>query len=191
MAAIDVAASFRSLEDCFEKLENVLYCAGNPSKKLREGAKTALCELKPHFLKAYNGSIVSKNTDDDVQASLNKTPSYASIVTPSIVQNINHSLNNVIVCANENHFTSEEVRQLIRTELNPRKIQVEIKKIRTINKNRVLVQCVTKEDKDRFLNAIKKKTNTLQVSSPRKSPCATKPHIHFTSLPGKEFLMYF
>ncbi|GFT21744.1 uncharacterized protein TNCV_2969951 [Trichonephila clavipes] len=40
--------------------------------------------------------------------------------------------------------------------------------MRTINKNRVLVQCVTKEDKDRFLTEIKEKTNALQVSSPRK-----------------------
>ncbi|GFQ88981.1 hypothetical protein TNCT_379011 [Trichonephila clavata] len=46
MAAIDVDASFRSLEDCFESLENVLNCVGNPSKKLREGARTALgCNL--------------------------------------------------------------------------------------------------------------------------------------------------
>ncbi|GFU23532.1 hypothetical protein TNCV_4239751 [Trichonephila clavipes] len=32
MAAIDVDASFRSLEDCFENLENVLNCAGNPKQ---------------------------------------------------------------------------------------------------------------------------------------------------------------
>ncbi|GFW53442.1 uncharacterized protein TNCV_3928211 [Trichonephila clavipes] len=42
MAAIDADASFRSLVDCFEKMENVLNCAGNPSKKLREDAKTSL-----------------------------------------------------------------------------------------------------------------------------------------------------
>ncbi|GFY80118.1 hypothetical protein TNIN_424891 [Trichonephila inaurata madagascariensis] len=41
MAAIDDDVSFRSLEYCFEKLENVLNCAGNPSKKLREDARTA------------------------------------------------------------------------------------------------------------------------------------------------------
>ncbi|GFY51551.1 hypothetical protein TNIN_194021 [Trichonephila inaurata madagascariensis] len=32
MAVIDVDASFRLLEDCFEKLKNVLDCAGNPTK---------------------------------------------------------------------------------------------------------------------------------------------------------------
>ncbi|GFW16570.1 uncharacterized protein TNCV_2351941 [Trichonephila clavipes] len=41
--------------------------------------------------------------------------------------------------------------------------------MRTINKNSVLVQCVSKEDKDRFLTAIKEKINTLQVSSPKKT----------------------
>ncbi|GFY73691.1 uncharacterized protein TNIN_372151 [Trichonephila inaurata madagascariensis] len=143
------------------KLENVLNCAGNPNKKLREGAKTALGKLKSHFSKAYNGSAVSKNADDDVQASFKKT-SYTSIVAPSIFQNGSHSLHNVIICANENNFTSEEVQQSVRAELNPRKIQEELKRMRTINKNRVLVQCVTKEDKDRFLNALKEKTNTLQ-----------------------------
>ncbi|GFW84644.1 hypothetical protein TNCV_2596891 [Trichonephila clavipes] len=56
MAAIDVDASFRSLEDCFENLENVLNCAGNPSKKLREDARTALGKLKSYILKSVNGS---------------------------------------------------------------------------------------------------------------------------------------
>ncbi|PRD25853.1 UNVERIFIED_CONTAM: hypothetical protein NCL1_39714 [Trichonephila clavipes] len=106
---------------------------------------------------------------DVVSASLAK-PSYASIEEPSIFENESHSLNNIIVCANENNFKSEEGRQIIRTELNPRKIQVGVKKMRTINKNHVLVQCVSKEDKDRFLTAIKEKTNTLQVSSPKKNP---------------------
>ncbi|GFW39026.1 uncharacterized protein TNCV_1830181 [Trichonephila clavipes] len=51
MAAIDVDASFRSLEDCFENLENVLNCAGNPSKscvKMQE----LLWEDKDRFLTA-------------------------------------------------------------------------------------------------------------------------------------------
>ncbi|GFY40248.1 uncharacterized protein TNIN_400681 [Trichonephila inaurata madagascariensis] len=42
MVTIDVDASFRSLEDCFKKLENMLNCAGNPSKMLHEGARTTL-----------------------------------------------------------------------------------------------------------------------------------------------------
>ncbi|GFY68579.1 uncharacterized protein TNIN_483861 [Trichonephila inaurata madagascariensis] len=53
--------------------------------------------------------------------------------------------------------------------------------MRTINKNRVLVQCVTKEDKDRFLTAIKEKTNTLQVSSPRKR----NPNMLLKNLPNE------
>ncbi|GFS65941.1 uncharacterized protein TNIN_127661 [Trichonephila inaurata madagascariensis] len=53
--------------------------------------------------------------------------------------------------------------------------------MRTINKNRVLVQCVTKEDKDRFLTAIKEKTNTLQVSSPRKR----NPNVLLKNLPNE------
>ncbi|GFS37176.1 uncharacterized protein TNIN_483221, partial [Trichonephila inaurata madagascariensis] len=179
MAAIDDDASFRSLEYCFEKLENVLNCAGNPSKKLREDARTALGKLKSFISNAYDGSADLKNSDV-VSASFAK-PSYASVVAPSIFENANHSLNNVIVCANENNFTSEEVRQIIRTELNPRKIQVGVKKMRTINKNRVLVQCVTKEDKDRFLTAIKEKTNTLQVSSPRKR----NPNVLLKNLPNE------
>ncbi|GFY73852.1 uncharacterized protein TNIN_348371 [Trichonephila inaurata madagascariensis] len=178
MAAIDVDASFRSLENCFEKLENVLKCAGNPSKKLREDARTALGKLKSYISNAYDGSADLKNSDV-VSASFVKL-SYASIVAPSIFENAKHSLNNVIVCANENNFTSEEVRQIIRTELNPRKIQVGVKKMRTINKNRVLVQCVTKEDKDRFLTAINEKTNTLQVSSPRKR----NPNVLLKNLPN-------
>ncbi|GFX28178.1 uncharacterized protein TNCV_425051 [Trichonephila clavipes] len=138
MAAIDVDASFRSLEDCFENLENVLNCAGNPSKKLREDARTALGKLKSYISKSVNGSADLKNSDV-VSASFAK-PSYASIVAPSTSENASHSLNNVIVCANENNFTSEEVRQIIRTELNPRKIQV----------------------------GNKEKANTLKVSSPKK-----------------------
>ncbi|GFV27610.1 uncharacterized protein TNCV_4174261 [Trichonephila clavipes] len=108
-------------------------------------------------------------------------PSYASIVAPSTFENASHSLNNVIVCANENNFTSEEVRQIIRTELNPRKIQVGVKKMRTINNNRVLVQCVSKEDKDRFLTAIKEKANTLKVSSPKKR----NPNVLLKNLPNE------
>ncbi|GFW25449.1 uncharacterized protein TNCV_3721771 [Trichonephila clavipes] len=126
MAAIDVDASFRSLEDCFENLENVLNCAGNPSKKLREDARTALGKLKSYILKSVNGSADLKNSD--VASASFAKPSYASIVAPSTFENASHSLNNVIVCANENNFTSEEVRQIIRTELNPRKIQVGVKK---------------------------------------------------------------
>ncbi|GFV78751.1 hypothetical protein TNCV_2920111 [Trichonephila clavipes] len=122
MAAIDVDASFRSLEDCFENLENVLNCAGNPSKKLREDARTALGKLKSYISKSVNGSADLKNSD--VASASFAKPSYASIVAPSTSENASHSLNNVIVCANENNFTSEEVRQIIRTELNPRKIQV-------------------------------------------------------------------
>ncbi|GFV45990.1 uncharacterized protein TNCV_1921191 [Trichonephila clavipes] len=166
MAAIDVDASFRSLEDCFENLENVLNCAGNPSKKLGEDARTALGKLKSYISKSVNGFADLKNSDA-ASASFAK-PSYASIMAPSIFENASHSLNNVIVCDNESNFTSEEVRQIIRTELNPRKIQVGVKKMRTINNNCVLVQCVSKEDKDRFLTAIKEKTNTLKVSSPKK-----------------------
>ncbi|GFS52246.1 uncharacterized protein TNCV_4849821 [Trichonephila clavipes] len=179
MAAIDVDASFPSFEDCFEKLENVLNCAGNPSKKLRKDARTALGKLKSYISKAYNGSHDLKNSDV-VSASFVK-PSCASIVAPSIFKNMTHSLNNVIVCANENNFTSDEVRQIIRTELNPRKIQVGVKKMRIINKNRVLVQCVSKEDKDRFLTAIKEKKNTLQVSSPRKR----NPNVLLKNLPNE------
>ncbi|GFW14842.1 uncharacterized protein TNCV_1563051 [Trichonephila clavipes] len=156
MAAIDVDASFRSLEDCFENLENVLNCAGNPSKKLREDARTSLGKLKSYISKSVNGYADLKNSDF-VSASFAK-PTYASIVAPSIFENASHSLNNVIVCANENTFTSEEVRQIIRTEL---KIQVGVKKMRTINNNRVLVQFVSKEDKDRFLTSIKEKRQIL------------------------------
>ncbi|GFY68578.1 hypothetical protein TNIN_483851 [Trichonephila inaurata madagascariensis] len=89
MAAIDVDESFRSHEDCFEKLENVLNCAGNPSKKLREDARTALGKLKSSISNAYDGSADIKNSDV-VSASFVK-PSYASIVTPSIFENANHS----------------------------------------------------------------------------------------------------
>ncbi|PRD26726.1 UNVERIFIED_CONTAM: hypothetical protein NCL1_37350 [Trichonephila clavipes] len=53
--------------------------------------------------------------------------------------------------------------------------------MKTINKNRVLVQCVTKENKGRFLTAIKEKTNTLQVSSRRKK----NPNVHLKNLPYK------
>ncbi|GFT21745.1 hypothetical protein TNCV_2969961 [Trichonephila clavipes] len=63
MVAIDVDASFRSLEDCFEKFENVLNCAGNPSKKLREDAITVLSKLKSYISKAYDGSADLKNRD--------------------------------------------------------------------------------------------------------------------------------
>ncbi|GFX99048.1 uncharacterized protein TNCV_4809961 [Trichonephila clavipes] len=179
MAAIDVDALFRSLEDCFENLENVLNCAGNPSKKLREDAGTALGKLKSYISKSVNGSADLKNSD--VASASFEKPSYASIVAPSIFKNASHSLNNVIVCANENNFTSEEVRQIIRTELNPRKIQVGVKKMRTINNNRVLVQCVSKEDKNRFLTAIKEKTNTLKVSSPKKR----NPNVLLKNLPNE------
>ncbi|GFY50554.1 hypothetical protein TNIN_15541 [Trichonephila inaurata madagascariensis] len=78
MAAIDDNASFRSLEYCFEKLENVLNCARNPSKKLREDARTALGKLKSFISNAYDGSADFKNSDV-VSASFVK-PSYASIV---------------------------------------------------------------------------------------------------------------
>ncbi|GFV79163.1 uncharacterized protein TNCV_1817101 [Trichonephila clavipes] len=179
MAAIDVDASFRSLEDCFENLGNVLNCAGNPSKKLREDARTALGKLKSYISKSVNGSADLKNSDV-ASASFTK-PSYANIMAPFIFENASHSLNNVIVCANESNITSEEVRQIIRTELNPRKIQVGVKKMRTINNNRVLVQCVSKEDKDRFLTAIKEKTNTLKVSSPKKR----NPNVLLKNLPNE------
>ncbi|GFX97116.1 uncharacterized protein TNCV_556061 [Trichonephila clavipes] len=106
MATIDVDASFRSLEDCFENLENVLNCAGNPSKKLREDARTALGKLKSYISKSVNGSADLKNSD--VATASFAKPSYASIVAPSTFENASHSLNNVIVCANENNFTSEE-----------------------------------------------------------------------------------
>ncbi|GFW36857.1 hypothetical protein TNCV_4348981 [Trichonephila clavipes] len=106
MAAIDIDASFRSLEDCFENLENVLNCAGNPSKKLREDARTALGKLKSYISKSVNGSADLKNSD--VTSASFALPFYASIVAPSIFENASHSLNNVIVCANESNFTSEE-----------------------------------------------------------------------------------
>ncbi|GFX03176.1 uncharacterized protein TNCV_1700601 [Trichonephila clavipes] len=125
MAAIDVVASFRSLEDCFENLENALNCAGNPSKKLREDARAAFGKLKSYISKSVNGSADLKNSD--ASASFAK-PSYANIGASSILENESHFLNNVIVCANENNFTFEEVRQIIRTELNPRKLQVGVKK---------------------------------------------------------------
>ncbi|GFV17006.1 uncharacterized protein TNCV_3067901 [Trichonephila clavipes] len=138
-----------------------------------------LGKLKSYILKSVNGSADLKNSD--VASASFAKPSYASIVAPSTFENASHSLNNVIVCANENNFTSEEVRQIIRTELNPRKIQVGVKKMRTINNNRVLVQCVSKEDKDRFLTAIKEKANTLKVSSPKKR----NPNVLLKNLPNE------
>ncbi|GFU00607.1 retrovirus-related Pol polyprotein from type-1 retrotransposable element R1 [Trichonephila clavipes] len=53
--------------------------------------------------------------------------------------------------------------------------------MRTINNNRVLVQCVSKEDKDRFLTAVKEKTNTLKVSSPKKR----NPNVLLKNLPNE------
>ncbi|GFY59706.1 uncharacterized protein TNIN_314531 [Trichonephila inaurata madagascariensis] len=53
--------------------------------------------------------------------------------------------------------------------------------MRTINKNCVLVQFVTKKDEDRFLNVIKEKTNTLQVCSPRKR----NPNVLLKNLPNE------
>ncbi|GFY35803.1 uncharacterized protein TNCV_4841801 [Trichonephila clavipes] len=53
--------------------------------------------------------------------------------------------------------------------------------MRTINNNRVLVQCISKEDKDRFLTAIKEKTNTLKVSSPKKR----NPNVLLKNLPNE------
>ncbi|GFW61904.1 uncharacterized protein TNCV_4669291 [Trichonephila clavipes] len=53
--------------------------------------------------------------------------------------------------------------------------------MRTINNNRVLVQCVSKEDKDRFLTAIKEKANTLKVSSPKKR----NPNVLLKNLPNE------
>ncbi|KAF8764959.1 RNA-directed DNA polymerase mobile like protein [Argiope bruennichi] len=125
MAAIDVDASFRSLEECFESLENVLNCVGNPSKKLREGARTALGKLKLHFIKVSNGSASIKHNDihHDITASV-KQPTYASAEAPSIVENEIHSMdNNVIVCSNDNNSTSEEVRKS-EAQLTPIELQV-------------------------------------------------------------------
>ncbi|GBN84400.1 hypothetical protein AVEN_180564-1 [Araneus ventricosus] len=53
-------------------------------------------------------------------------------------------------------------------QLNPREIQVGVKNLRTISKNRVLVQCVSKVDKEKFLDAINKKSDLLQVSSKKR-----------------------
>ncbi|GFW29298.1 hypothetical protein TNCV_742401 [Trichonephila clavipes] len=84
MAAIDVDASFRSLEDCFEKLENVLNCAGNPSKKLREDARTALGKLKSYISKSYNESADLKNSDVVLESFVKS--SYACIEAQSIFE---------------------------------------------------------------------------------------------------------
>ncbi|XP_035219877.1 uncharacterized protein LOC118192959 [Stegodyphus dumicola] len=187
----DDDAFYSALKCCYDKLETAIESKCNMNQNIREEARHAMCELKclitknferikslgyreacreslkDIFVKPTYASAVLPSPVDNVK----QRPSYASVVAPSDVTRINEksliSSDCCLIVDSEN-CSSDDVKKVIKLKINPLEAKLGVYTLKNIGKDKVLVKCLTENDRNRLQAEINEKSPELNTSLPKK-----------------------
>lgn len=121
-------------------------------------------------IKEINRKICSENNSlkERNEHTIPASKTYASVTTTQT--NMETKTKNVIlISAKEttNVINSVQVKNILKQEIKPSQLNVGINKVKTLNNNRVLIECLNEQDCKILANKISK-SNTLDAVIPRK-----------------------
>lgn len=176
MAANDDDAFYVALENCYGSVETALNSRCNMNQQVRDDARNALGELKVlivkhvEHLKSLKFKEACEESLKNIVMNANSEKSYARIVAPSVNDNKNNSDCDLFVTGK--NCSSEDIKKIIKTEIDPRKNKIGVKQIRNIGRDKVLIKCVSVEDRSKLFSAVEKDSEILTPSLPkRRNPC--------------------
>lgn len=126
-----------------------------------------LNSIKEIIRKITSENLTLKERNEDMVPA-NKT--YASVTTTQLNNMEMMKTKNVIIISPKETTqvsNSVQVKNLLKQEIKPTQLNVGINKVKTLNNNRVLIECQNKQDCQSLANKISK-LNTLDAVIPRK-----------------------
>ncbi|GFS47690.1 uncharacterized protein TNCV_1973531 [Trichonephila clavipes] len=166
---------FDALQKHCKIIESALMSKCNMNNQVREDARQALGELKASIYKNLE-RVKSANFLEACKQSLKEaiasqaTPkrSYANVVAPSGVTENKGKSSDCCVVVDSDNCSSEDVKKIIKAKINPAESKLGVCDLKNIRGNKLLVKCVSENDRDRLLTEIQEKSPELKASVPKR-----------------------
>ncbi|GFU77778.1 gag-like protein [Trichonephila clavipes] len=175
MAAMEDDVFFDALQKHCKIIESALMSKCNMNNQVREDARQALGELKASIYKNFE-RVKSANFLEACKQSLKVaiasqvTPkrSYANVVAPSGVTENKGKSSDYCVVVDSDNCSSEDVKKIIKAKINPAESKLGVCDLKNIRGNKLLVKCVSENDRDWLLTEIQEKSPELKASVPKR-----------------------
>ncbi|GFU73705.1 hypothetical protein TNCV_3404231 [Trichonephila clavipes] len=95
-------------------------------------------------------------------------PSYANVLAPSGVTENKGKSSDYCVVVDSDNCSSEDVKKIIKAKINPAESKLGVCDLKNIRGNKLLVKCVSENDRDRLLTEIQEKSPELKASVPKR-----------------------